>query len=249
MSFTAINTKGSHIPAKSASKSEGWAYKCPSCGREMKVAGGNGTAVRKHFRHRPGDTCGAYSGVDEGAAHAETKDSITTALCGSSWASSISEETSVGNTVADILCEIDGQRVGVEVQVSGISAQDLRKRTRKRSGEGAYTLWLFHEDTYGRTKTSKNGNTYVTFRGGELGYQSLTRQGDTEGTWIHYVGSEGRMTARYIKLFEDGGGGWIDRRVPFDRPSLFCTSSGFKLAASTQAIPANTGDENQMRLF
>jgi len=50
----ANDERDNQVTAKSVSKDDGWVYECPKCGGDMSVAGGAETAVRKHFRHRPG---------------------------------------------------------------------------------------------------------------------------------------------------------------------------------------------------
>jgi hypothetical protein len=56
-------------------------------------------------------------------------------------------EKSVGSSRPDILTEIKGFTVAVEIQYSPISTKTILHRMREHTISGAYTLWLLREST------------------------------------------------------------------------------------------------------
>jgi len=243
----ANDERGNDVTAKSASKDDGWAYECPKCDGEMSVAGGAETAVRKHFRHRPGETCIDHPDVDETKLHRAGKQAIMTDLAAHGVATNIEAEVQLERSKPDILFTVDGDRVAVEIQVSRISAERIRKRTRDRTQDGVYTLWLLHDEVFGPA-ISKHGNKYVTYRATEYGLLSLFS--DEAQAFLSYYNSEhGRPKVRELDPFDDGGGAFIRNERTIIDIDTFTTKRGFRLATAPSLVPEETGDDEQMRLF
>lgn len=204
----ANDERGNDVTAKSASKDDGWAYECPKYGGEMSVAGGAETAVRKHFRHRPGETCIDHTDIDETKLHRAGKQAIMTDLAAHGVATNIEAEVQLERSKPDILFTVDGDRVAVEIQVSRISAERIRKRTRDRTQDGVYTLWLLHDDIFGPA-TSRRGNKYTNYSATEYGLLSLFGDG-TQPFLSYYNSDHGRPKVCQLDPFDDGDGAFIN---------------------------------------
>lgn len=245
----AVDANGQLIHAEALSTDSPKSVFCRRCENELILAGGTNTRVAKHFRHRPGETCIDYDEREETELHLERKVEIANFLESESWVSGVEMEQDLETTRPDVLFTTDGTDFAVEIQVSGISADEIYRRTKERSKNDIHTLWLFHPETYKATTVSDNGNEYVQFKAGELGYLSLF---DEPPSWMLYCAPDhdDRLgTAIHVDLFEEANGGWPGRNQAVRNPVPFTTTNGLRLATIEEAVPETTGDENQARLF
>jgi hypothetical protein len=65
-------------------------------------------------------------------------------------------EKCIGSSRPDILTELNGFTVAVEIQCSPISTKAILGRMRKHTDHGAYTLWLLQENTIQTEIYAKN---------------------------------------------------------------------------------------------
>jgi hypothetical protein len=217
----------------------------------MAVAGGKATQYKKHFRHT-GESCHEYPSGEETEAHIEGKHEIAETLRSDEDIDDVEIEHEMDGGIPDVHFTTDGDAYSVELQVSHISLRDLRQRTKDRTRNGLYTVWLFHADHYDTRKTSRNGNEYVEFKTGEMAYiDAVSGSTDSESVWLPYYETDGRAigTAHKISLFDDGGGGWVDKSKPFHKVAPAILPSGLKLGLPKFAVPEKQGDARQSRLF
>jgi len=243
---------GGQQPAhvKIVSKDDPRTFSCPYCGAEMFIAGGESTQYRKHFRHHSGDSCYDYEQAGETRRHLDGKAEAEYWLLDADWANEIDIETNVGPTRPDLRATVGGDTVAIELQSSSLTASELKQRTRDRTGEGLYTLWLF--DAAGRYRTesvSSSGNSYISYKTAEQAYLSMADQ--PPGAYVHYFDIERRtpLFAQYYRLFDDHNGGWPETRTSLGKVETFTTPNGYRLATVQQAVPEETGDTGQARLF
>lgn len=246
----ALTDAGDRVHVELAAADDDRTYQCPYCGATLTLAGGAHTQVRRHFRHRPDESCYDYDREGETARHLDAKSDIEYQLLEAAWADDIALEQQIGAGQPDVICTVDGDRVGIEVQVSSISSTELVDRTRQRSAEGLYTLWVFHAATYAREEESSRGNRYRQFKTGEQGYRRIVEA--TDSVWLHYFDPDdwrSPLVATRVDLFDDYNGGWPERTTPIGQPATYTTPAGYQLAAVDPAVPDETGDGSQKRLF
>jgi competence protein CoiA len=147
--LTAVNTRTSQmVPASVAMKGEG--YVCGFCEKDVVLK--QGSIRISHFAHRA-DCCEYGSGESE--RHREAKLDIYNSLCSLGW-KSCELEKKIGNIRPDIyLCSHKGCEVGIELQISTMTIDDVIARTSRYAQLGIHVLWmpliddfLAHKDRY-----------------------------------------------------------------------------------------------------
>lgn len=246
--------EGKTVTAKQVTAGE--RFYCTHCGAEMTLAGGKNTRVRKHFRHPPGESCRAYGSAsieDVDDVHDQARFEIAEELRTSDWASRVREEWQVGDTVADVLFDCESGRVAVEVQVSGMSAEELISRTRRHTAEDVATLWVFHKETYRNENVSAKNNHYLTFRSAIMGYASVAGGTDKQEVYIPFYerNAHGELSIEVerVGLFEDGNGGFPERKSGMPPVETYRSESGELVATSSPAVLDGCDDPQQGRLF
>jgi competence CoiA-like predicted nuclease len=249
MPAVALTKNGDRITARTAAK--GREYKCPHCGSEMGLAGGQATQYKKHFRH-VGESCHDYRSAEETEDHRRGKYDIAQRLRDCEDAGSVSVEDESDGGIPDVHFNSSGDSFSVELQVSHISLRDFRERVKSRSADGLFTAWLFHADHYDNREVSKSGNEYVAFKTAEMAYiNTVTPGADRESVWLLYYEPDRNSlgVAHKVSLFEDGGGGWVEATRTFDTLKATTLPSGLKMGFPDFATPEAKGDPNQARLF
>jgi competence protein CoiA len=111
-------------------------FSCPVC--QMPVRLRKGSLRIHHFAHMPYSTC-AY-GAGESEAHRKAKEGVYLALQDKNVFSVL--EAPLGDLRPDIMAMIDNQIVGIEVQISAISLDEIVRRTLSYTKKGMAVIWI-----------------------------------------------------------------------------------------------------------
>lgn len=67
-------------------------------------------------------------------------------------------EKTIGRTRTDILTDVNGKTVAIEIQHTRISLPAITKRMEEHTSKGFYTLWLITPDALKNKETCRNLN-------------------------------------------------------------------------------------------
>lgn len=112
---------------------------CPICNEPLRLHKGNLRV--HHFAHLPNATC-TY-GAGESEAHRRAKESIYLAFQQNGTISIL--EAPLGDLRPDIMAIINNEIVGIEVQASSISLEEITRRTIAYSQRAVAVVWLICE--------------------------------------------------------------------------------------------------------
>ena len=133
-----IQEKTNHkVIARAVEKSDG-PFLCPSCRKELNVR--KGQIKAHHFAHKSPVTCKYGSGESE--AHRKAKWSIFDELNARSDVSYCELEKDLKTIRPDIYAVIRGMPVGIEVQISSLTLDQIIDRTEKYCQRNLAVLWL-----------------------------------------------------------------------------------------------------------
>lgn len=127
------------VAAFDAERSES-PFSCPGCSREVVLH--KGRIKVHHFKHKPPVFCGRGEGESE--AHLRCKREVYQSLLLESRARNVELEKDLGAVQPDIYAEIDGFRVGIEVQRSALSVTTTARTQAYEHLGGVHVLWIAH---------------------------------------------------------------------------------------------------------
>jgi competence protein CoiA len=113
-------------------------YACLVCNEIVILKSGN--SKTSHFAHAY--PLASHFGENESETHRRCKMEIYKALLREPYVSQVEIEGPLGDLRPDILAEIRGARVAIEVQLSTLSIETIIQRTKKYGRKGIYVLWL-----------------------------------------------------------------------------------------------------------
>jgi len=111
---------------------------CHICGDPVLLK--TGRSRIGHFAHVNPIACKFAEGESE--THRKCKLQIFLALQKQPGLRDLALERAFGNVRPDVIAEINGVNVGIEVQISSLSVETIMQRTIEYSKEGRYVLWL-----------------------------------------------------------------------------------------------------------
>ncbi len=117
----------------------------------------------KHFAHKAGDQCGLVECWSETAEHRAAKTLIAQAARDAGWQVSVEWSAAGRAWTADVLAEIDGRRVALEVQWSRQDAEEFRRRQERYASDGVECFWYVHRRNADEARRS--GVPNVVFEG------------------------------------------------------------------------------------
>lgn len=117
----------------------------------------------KHFAHKAGDQCGLVECWAETPQHRAAKTLIAQAARDAGWQVSVEWSTEGRAWTADVLTELDGRRVALEVQWSRQDAEEFRRRQERYVADGVECFWYVHRRNADEARRS--GVPHVVFEG------------------------------------------------------------------------------------
>jgi competence protein CoiA len=111
-------------------------YVCPACRWPVVLKAGR--LKVPHFAHKPGTPC--FHGQGETMAHLSCKLSLYRALHRAARHPAL--EVVHGGFVSDVVFQVNGHAVSIEVQRSALTVDQIHDRTKKYAERGIPVLWL-----------------------------------------------------------------------------------------------------------
>ena len=128
---------GRKVGAWEADKTER-PFLCPCCSEVVTLR--RGGIIAPHFAHKPPVTC--EYGTGESEEHRRCKIAIYEALINDPRARKCEVERDLGAVRPDVSAYINNIPVAIEVQVSNLTLEKIRRRTEEYARLGIYVLWL-----------------------------------------------------------------------------------------------------------
>ena len=128
---------GAIVTAYFESKTNG-PFVCAQCKEEVALKAGRNRI--NHFAHVNPIACKFAEG--EGETHRQCKMEIYEALQRTPGVSNVALELPFENCRPDVFAHINGIPVAIEVQISSLSLDTIRRRTIEYAQNGIYVLWL-----------------------------------------------------------------------------------------------------------
>ncbi|MEC5200381.1 hypothetical protein RCH21_002627 [Arthrobacter sp. PL16] len=117
----------------------------------------------KHFAHKAGDLCGLVECWAETPEHRAAKTLTAQAARDAGWQVSVEWSPEGGAWTADVLAELDGRRIALEVQWSRQDAEEFRHRQERYVADGVECFWYVHRRNADEARRS--GVPHVVFEG------------------------------------------------------------------------------------
>jgi competence protein CoiA len=124
-------------PVKAADAGPGF-FVCPQCDKPVRLTYGG--KFTRHFVHTSSPPCAFDFGESE--THRRIKTEIFEALHIEPDVTALALEVALGTVRPDVLVQIRGQKVAIEVQISSLSLETIAYRTAEYAEKGIYVLWL-----------------------------------------------------------------------------------------------------------
>ncbi len=115
-------------------------FHCPECAEPVILK--QGRVKVAHFAHYPGVDC-TYASTSEGESeeHLRAKQEIFQALLQVPGVRDVRLERSLQGVRPDVSCQINGEMVAIEVQLSRLSIGAIESRTRAYAARQIAVLW------------------------------------------------------------------------------------------------------------
>lgn len=113
-------------------------FRCSTCGDEVLLRTGNGR--KSHFAHAFPLAC--HFSKHETEAHIRCKQAIYNSLLTEPGVTELELEKRLGEVRADIFAKIHDVPVALEIQLSSISVDEIKRRTSAYTRKGIYVLWI-----------------------------------------------------------------------------------------------------------
>lgn len=139
----------------------------------------------KHFAHKAGDQCGLVECWSETPQHRAAKTLIAQAARDAGWQVSVEWGTEGRTWTADVLAELGGRRVALEVQWSRQDAEEFKRRQERYTADGVECFWYVHRRNADEVRRS--GVPHVVFEGDEDPFDVLAAKAfqQPEATSLH----------------------------------------------------------------
>lgn len=202
-----VSESGNRINAKDVTKKDA-PFFCPMCNGDLNVKKGR---VRiHHFAHQKFESC--FHGVGETELHRETKIDIYRTIKSSKYVKECVLEKKINNIIPDVFALIRNTPVGIEVQASSLSMDQIINRSAKYIQNKTYLLWILpynpgvYKDKYSPKIYEKwihavyFGRVYYWWGEGRVlpvHYNSYYLWRSEYDTWDHHIPGGYYLSKRY----------------------------------------------------
>nr|WP_274708124.1 competence protein CoiA family protein [Arthrobacter sp. H16F315] len=152
----------------------------------------------KHFAHKAGVECGLVECWSESPQHRMIKTLIAQAATDAGWQVSVECSAEGRAWTADVMAELDGRRMALEVQWSRQDAGEFRRRQERYAADGVECFWYVHRRN--RDEARRSGVPHIVFEGDDASFEVLAEKAFQEAaaTSLH-----AHVTALLLGLYLD----------------------------------------------